>query len=99
MSIEGRLTGDKYIEILEEILVPLYLIQDNSPIHSSKKVKQWFDNQPYFILINWPANSPDLNPIENLWAMCNNNNIVKRTRENLVKNTLINWEKLRSRHD
>ena len=31
-------------------------------------VMEWFRNRPNICLIDWPGNSPDLNPIENCWA-------------------------------
>ena len=27
----------------------------------------WFKARPYISLIDWPGNSPDLNPLENVW--------------------------------
>ena len=29
---------------------------------------EWFRQRPNIQLIDWPGNSPDLNPIENCWA-------------------------------
>jgi transposase len=43
------------------------LLQDNSPVHTSDEVQDWLaDNEiPRF---DFPRYSPDLNPMENLWA-------------------------------
>ena len=39
--------------------------QDNAPCHKAKKVMAWFRDEDV-PLIPWPAQSPDLNPIEPL---------------------------------
>ncbi len=42
--------------------------QDLAPAHSAKATSTWFKDHGIPVL-NWPANLPDLNPIENLWGI------------------------------
>ncbi|GBM39529.1 hypothetical protein AVEN_270712-1 [Araneus ventricosus] len=42
--------------------------QDNARCHTARSVCTWFEeHQDEFTVLPCPANSPDLNPIENLW--------------------------------
>lgn len=73
--IEGIMDSSVYVHILQNVLLPYaeyempliwVMQQDNEPKHTSKLAKQWFSNQKVNIM-EWPAQFPNVNPIENLW--------------------------------
>ena len=64
------LHGDLYLS-LERLgyfnLDKVIFQHNNAPIHKAKIVKKWFLEQP-FSTLEWPTQSPNLNPIKHVWA-------------------------------
>ena len=62
-----------YKATLEEHLIPnmtrdgcTHFLQDGAPCHTALSIKEYLRGFPFEIM-DWPGNSPDLNPIENCW--------------------------------
>ncbi|KAG1682914.1 Microtubule-associated protein RP/EB family member 3 [Nymphon striatum] len=60
-------SGEEVPQGVAKILEILYATEDGTPCHRSKIMKQ-FLVENHVTTLDWPDNSPDLNPIENLLA-------------------------------
>jgi transposase len=94
---------DQYKMVLETRLIPQLrdwfpngenhtFMQDGAPCHTAKSVTAFLDRQN-IPLLKWPGNSPDMNPIENIWEL------VKRrvstdlitTKQQLIEKLIAVW--------
>ena len=75
--IKGEINANVYHKLLEQKVIlsipsirespiqPAIFMHDNAPCHRAKRVKQCLTEEKIEV-INWPAQSLDLNPLKNL---------------------------------
>ena len=80
---KNNLTSELLLNIYQQCLIPSahkwfgkssgpwFLLEDNDPKHTSKKAKQWKQDNNIQVFL-FPPNSPDLNPIKNVWGIMKN---------------------------
>ena len=102
VALEENLNATTYIELLETALlpeleavgVPMVFMQDNAPCHKAKVVTQFLARNNVETL-PWPPQSPDMNPIENLWAIIKARLKDKfqtpKTRDELIEQVFTIW--------
>ena len=103
------MNGEKYIEILRDYLIPeiqtaratidvnFKLMHDNAPCHRARSVKEYLEQEGVEFMA-WSAYSPDMNPIENVWAWVKqklySNYPLAGTREELIRFVFEIWGKI-----
>ena len=95
--MQRTMTGAEYLNTLNDYILPsFYLLfegrvdqavfqHDNAAPHRYGAVVDWLREQN-FLTMEWPPYSPDINPIENVWA------IMKRSLKYNLPNDLASLE-------
>ena len=100
---DGIMDADLFCNVLETTLVPFIrnklpdhrFMQDNDPKHMSRRTQAFFEKES----INWwrtPPESPDLNPIEDLWHELKfylESKVKPRNKQELVDGIKKFWER------
>lgn len=109
VEVGRRMNAEIYIQMLENWLLPgingqfpddrpVYIVEDNSPVHTAARVRAWYEAHPRLHRLVWAPRSPELNPIENVWAeIVRDWSPAARTEQELRERIVNRWEALRGR--
>ena len=95
--LHGKINITVYKEILKKhvpnlrttINQPAVFMQDNAPCHTAKSFKTFLSEEDVTVM-EWPAQSSYINPIENVWKLLN-----ERVKEKNPRNIQELWTNLK----
>ncbi|KHJ77910.1 hypothetical protein OESDEN_22470 [Oesophagostomum dentatum] len=108
--IDGNIRVDSKIfcEILHDFYLPFassvyggncHLAHDNDPKHKSRFTQEWLSKNN-IVCLDWPPESPDLNPIENVWHQMKEfirNEVKPKNKDELVNGVKYFWSEKMTR--
>ena len=87
VRLHNKINTTVYKEILKKHVLPnlktainqlAVFMQNNALFHTAKSLKTFLSEEDVTVM-EWPAQSPDMNPIENVWKLLN-----ERAKENVA---------------
>ena len=109
--VEGMMDKNQYLHVMRTRMLPqlsewfsstadCIFMHDSAPCHKAKVVSQFLESNQVNVL-PWPGNSPDLNPIENIWGIMKGriSQQTHTTKSQLIASIIRTWFRDEEFHD